>query len=230
MSGIEDMRIAIAFWAIAGVWGLIALFTWEPVFRVLRSIKRIRIVIANSNGAKPKREDVGGVGEKGLLDHRVAVLKVLPKMYEIFIKYTKDTETLTKKIESHARNSQKTTDAIKLQKIASKSSNDIENYSKKTEEFLSEYTHLNITLDDSFIPQIKMEDHKEIRQSIPALLKTTQQTQQTIQFFRNKTLELGHISQDLYRASRRLANLLEGFINELKHTESFCKKVLASFE
>ena len=51
MSGIEDMRIAIAFWAIAGVWGLIALFTWKPVFRVLRSINRIRIVIANSNGA-----------------------------------------------------------------------------------------------------------------------------------------------------------------------------------
>ncbi len=109
LSGIEDMRFAIAFWAIAVVWGLIALFTWEPVFQVLRNIKRIRIVIADSNDATPKREDIEEPGEKGLLDHRVAVLKALPRMNEIFNKYIKDLESLNKKVQSHTIKIKKTT-------------------------------------------------------------------------------------------------------------------------
>lgn len=227
VSGFEDIRVAITLWSIAGVWGLIALFTWEPVLRVLRNIKRIRIVIANSNSNKLKRKEVGGVEEKGFLDHRVAVLKALPRMHTMFVQYTKDTEKFIKKIKSHTEYSQKTQDPIKLHKDASKFSNDIEYHSKVTEKFLSEYKHMNSVLDESFIPQIKTGDHKEVRQSAQGLLEETQQTQQTIQVFRDKTLELGFISQDLNRASRRLATLLEELINEMKHTESFCKRVLS---
>ena len=230
ISGFEDMRVAIFLWSIAGVWGLIALFTWEPVLRVFRNIRRIRIIIVNSNSSKRKRKEVGSVGEKGFLNHRVAVLEDIPRMNKIINKYTMDTEKFSQRIESRAKYAQKTQDAIKLRKHASKLANDIEHHSKTTEEYIREYKHLNSVFDESYIQLIKMGDHKESYKSVQGFFEVIQKTRQSLQFLHDKTLGLGSISQDLNRASRLLAASLENLINEMKHTESFCKRALSILE
>lgn len=45
VSGYEDIRVAIGLWAFAGIWGLLALFTWKPVRYALGKLRRLRLVI-----------------------------------------------------------------------------------------------------------------------------------------------------------------------------------------
>jgi len=227
VSGFEDVRIAIGLWSIAGIWTMIALFTWEPVLRVVRSIRRIRIVIVNSEGSKPKRGEERSVEEKGLLDHRVAAIKEIPKMASIINKMTKETNKFAKKVKSHAAYAESTQDPIKLRKNASKLSRDIERHSKVTERFLTDYKRGNSVLNESVIPLIKRGEYKGIRQSVEDFLKETGKARQSCQAFRDSALRLATISQDLKRACRRFGTLLENVIEELEHTESFCNRALS---
>ena len=227
MSGFEDVRVAIGLWSIAGIWTMIALFTWEPVLRVVRSIRRVRIVIVNSEGSKLKRVEERGVEEKGLLDHRVATIKEIPKVVSIINKMTKESEEFNKKLKSHVAYVQSTRDPVKLSKDASKLSRDIERHSKVTGRFLSDYKHFNSVFNESIIPLIKRGEYKGTHQSVVDLLKMVEKTRQSYQKFRDATVKLATISQDLNRACQPFVKLLENIIEEFEHTATFCRTALS---
>lgn len=179
--------------------------------------------------------------EKGFLDFLVEGIEAAGKIAGITSEISEETLNIGNKMEGHtarilalSKNPGLGT-AAQVHKIALIVATDMTSYSEQIERKLPGLEKNIDVLSESFssfiawIEPKSEEDRKQVaefRQSITGLLESTKAGLESIRSYRNSVMGLRGISREVNRASRRLAQTLDGVISAMEKVEAFCVRTL----
>lgn len=224
----------VARWVFAGT-GIGLLF--GP--RILTSLKR-----SPRETPQPTPRQQSGQPDygKGFLDFIVDGQEATKSLGKILTKMSSDTHHYNKKITMHTRRvgvELKTSNPKSMQKyrnIASNFASDMNIFAEKMEDNLEIFKNTSDLLAESYIGYIEWvtietESERfnlaEFQKTIQSVLETIRETSKKTSSFRNATVELRGISQDLNRASVRTTSTLDEIIHVMGKIEYTFEKILS---
>jgi hypothetical protein len=183
--------------------------------------------------------------EKGILDYSAEIETAFDDLTEILTTIGQENEKITSKSEIHRKHFEELNvnpspgSAAQKQKVGLLMASDMNLCSKRFEEELPRFERAVNTLDEGFnglmtlAMQAKNEDKQKIghfREQIAGFLESSEVPITSFRDLRDTVAGLTGISKDVNRASRRLAQALNGIVQNLENIKAFAIRVIALFD
>lgn len=194
-------------------------------------------------GAQEKEQAESEQEEKGILDFLTEGDEAIQEISRMFTQISEETESFTARVQGHterlkaiAQNPELGT-AAEAQRIASLIAGDLDKHSDSIEKNIPELESSIDVLAESyshFVTSMEPESDEdrriavEFRKSTTGLLEATRAGLKSLTDYRTVAVGMRdrHISKEMNRATRRLAQTLDSFISAMERIEAFCVRTL----
>jgi len=215
VSGYTDVRLALVLWAIALIWTIFALLTWDPVRQIIRG-RGIQQSVASA--------------ERGFLDFLLYAERIPPQMATVLIRMAADTAVHTQKTKAHtqrileeqARNRPDKT--ARLHRLASRAAQDMRLHARGMSEHLTALTNLADLLAQSYhglAPVIRSLARSEtelqaLRTTLTGFLQILSTGVTELEGYREVVFQSRGTSQDLNEAASEMIVVIDGTLSVME--------------